>query len=259
MTIDAGDTWPAARPRRADWARLAQAAPPSGRFTADLVAGLPEPARRWLTHAISSGTPLWSSVQLSMRGHIRLGSWRPFTARQVLTPPEGFIWSATARFGGLPVTGFDRYSRGAGRMRWRLLGLIPVMSSDGPDVTRSAAGRLAGEGTCWLPTATAAGARWSAGPEVDTAVATWHIDDQDEAVQIRVDPAGRLVEVRLDRWGNPDGRPFGRHPFTVTVDAERAFGGVTIPSVLRAAWQTDGGPPDGGEFFRAEIKAATFR
>ena len=93
----------------------------------------------------------------------------------------------------------------------------------------------------------------------DTAVATWRIDDRAEAVQIRVDPVGRLVEVLLDRWGNPDGRPFGRYPFAVTVDAEHTFRGVTIPSAIRAAWRSDGEPPDGGGFFRAEITGATFR
>jgi hypothetical protein len=37
-------------------------------------------------------------------------------------------------------------------MRWRLLGLIPVITAAGPDVTRSARGRLAGE-IALLPTA----------------------------------------------------------------------------------------------------------
>ena len=31
-----------------------------------------------------------------MRGQIKLGRWRSFTARQVLTPPDGYIWAATA-------------------------------------------------------------------------------------------------------------------------------------------------------------------
>src|SRR5207247_11022155 len=35
--------------------------------------GLPEPARRWLGHAIAPGTPLWSSVELTMNGQIKLG------------------------------------------------------------------------------------------------------------------------------------------------------------------------------------------
>src|SRR3712207_9074453 len=85
-----------------------------------MVAGLPEPARRWLTHALAPGTPLWPSVVLTMRGEIRLGAWRPFTATQVLRPPHGFVWAATARVAGLPVVGYDRYGSGSGEVNWRL-------------------------------------------------------------------------------------------------------------------------------------------
>jgi hypothetical protein len=248
----------AARSLRDEWTRLAAGVGDRGSFAPEPLAGLPEPVRRWLTHAIAPGTPLWSSAQLRMRGQIKLRTWRPFTARQVLAPPRGFIWAATARVTGLPVTGFDRYTSGSGEMRWRLLGLVPVMADDGADVTRSAAGRLAGEGTAWLPTAFA-DASWSAGPDADTAVATWRIGDHEEAVQLRIDPEGRLREIFLQRWGNPDGRPFGLYPFSVTVDAERAFGGLTIPSTVRATWWSDEPRPGDGEFFRAEITGATFR
>jgi hypothetical protein len=63
--------------------------------------GLSEPAQRWLSHAIAPGTPLWGSVELTMRGQIKLGRWRSFTARQVLTPPGGYIWAATAALAAL--------------------------------------------------------------------------------------------------------------------------------------------------------------
>ena len=258
MTAELMKAPAAARSLRAEWARLADAAAPPGRFAADLVASLPEPARRWLIHAVAAGTPLWPTVQLTMRGRIRIGAWRPFTARQLLAPPHGFIWAATARVVGLPLTGFDRYSSGTGQMRWRLLGLIPVMTGAGPDVTRSAAGRLAGEGICWLPTAFA-GAVWAAGPEPDTAVASWRIGDADESVRLRVGPDGALQEVLMQRWGNPDGQPFGRYPFGVAVEAERTFGGVTMPSALRAGWWWGTDRQEAGEFFRAEVTDATFR
>ena len=184
-------------PRR-DWAVLAAARAEHARFSSDSVTGLPEPARRWLTRAVDRETPLWRSVELRMRGQIRLGAWRRFTAREVLSPPDGFIWSATARVMGMPVSGFDRHSSGAGQMRWRLLGVVPVMSASGPDVTRSAAGRLAGEATLWLPTAFGT-AGWADGPDPDTAVATWRIGEEDESVQIRVDAAGRLEEIVTHR------------------------------------------------------------
>jgi GNAT superfamily N-acetyltransferase len=53
----------------------------------------------------------------------------------------------------------------------------------------------------------------------------------------------------VNRWGNPGGAPFGRYPFGVRFEAESRFGGITIPTVLRAAWGEN-------EFFRAEIRQA---
>jgi hypothetical protein len=40
-------------PRRADWQRLAAPTAAARPFTPDLLDDLPEPARRWLTHAIA--------------------------------------------------------------------------------------------------------------------------------------------------------------------------------------------------------------
>jgi len=135
----------AARAVRCDREQLASASGSPEPFDESMLADLPEPARRWLRHAIAPGAPLWQSVVLTMSGEIRLGSWRSFTAHQVLAPPHGFVWAATTRIFGLPVRGFDRYSSGSGQMNWRLGGLTPVMTATGPDVTRSAARRLAGE------------------------------------------------------------------------------------------------------------------
>ena len=240
-----------------DWTALAGRAAGGDRFTADAAADLPEPARCWLSRAVAPDTPMWRAVVLQMHGRIRLGSWRRFTAREVLSPPEGFIWSATARIIGLPVTGFDRYSSGTGQMRWRLLGVVPAVSASGLDVTRSAAGRLAAEALLWLPT-TFGAATWTAGSDPDIAVATWRIGNSEEAVRLRVGPDGRLAEVRMQRWGDPDGAGFGRYPFGVAVEAERSFGGVTIASRVRAGWWWGTDRQDDGAFFSAEVTDAAF-
>jgi Family of unknown function (DUF6544) len=218
-------------------------------FDPAAIMGLPEPARRWLGHAIAPGTPLWSSVELTMHGQIKLGRWRPFTARQVLTPPGGYLWAARTRLAGLPVTGYDRLGSGGGEMRWRLMRMIPVQNGSGPDVTRSAYGRLAGE-IALIPTAFRH-ASWSHGEHASTTVGTWRFGDDTEAAELHVRPDGRLAEVRMSRWGNPGGAPFGRYPFGVRFEAESRFGGITIPSVFRAAWLES-------EFFRAEIAGAVF-
>jgi hypothetical protein len=258
MTVEFAPPAAVERSLRAEWARLAGLPAASDRFAVDQTDDLPEPARRRLAHVIAPGTPLYRGAQLVMRGQIKIGRWRRFTACQVLAPPSGFIWAATARIAGLPVTGFDRYTFGTGQMRWRLAGLVPVLNGAGPDVSRSAAGRFAGEATCWLPTSFRS-ARWAPGPDADTAVATWMVDGEGEAIRIRVGPDGRLTEALMQRWGNPDGQPFGRYPFGVAVEAERTFGGVRIPSSIRAGWGWGTDRQDAGEFFRAEITGATFR
>jgi hypothetical protein len=247
----------AARHVAREWQRLARTGPAPGRFDPAGLDGLPEPARRWLCHAIAPGTPLWQSAELSMTGRIKLRSWRPFTARQVLCPPAGFIWAARARVAGLPVTGYDRLCSGTAELRWRVLGLVPVLSAGGPDVARSAAGRLAGEGVL-VPTS-CLHAAWTAGDDPDRATLTWTIDGSPESAELHVGHDGRLLAVTMDRWGNPDGASFARHRFGVTVDEETEFGGVTIPSVLRAGWWWGTDRADEGEFFRARITAATFR
>ena len=246
----------AARGVRREWDLLSRTTQQAEVFDPSMVADLPEAARRWLTHAIAPGTPLWQAVELSMRGKIRLGSWRPFTARQVLAPPHGFVWAATARVAGLPVVGYDRYSSGSGEMNWRLGGLVPVMTARGPDVTRSAAGRLAGE-TALAPT-TFRAATWAPGSDADRTVAGWRIDQQVERAEFHVGDGGRLLDVVMQRWGDPGGGPFGRYPFGVAVEAEETFAGVTIGSVLRAGWWWGTDRQQEGEFFRAEITGATF-
>lgn len=225
-------------------------------FDPAMISGFPEPAHRWLRHAIAPGTPLWGSVELTMHGRIKLGRWRPFTARQVLSPPGGYTWAATARLAGLPVTGYDRLSSGAGEMRWRLLRLFPVLTAAGPDITRSARGRMAGE-IALIPTAFLTAA-WTRSEHPDTAVATWQFGDGTESAEFLVARSGRLTEIRVNRWGNPGGAPFGRYPFGVRVEAEARFGGITIPSVFRAGWWWGTERQHEGEFFRAEITGAVF-
>jgi hypothetical protein len=94
-------------------------------------------------------------------------------------------------------------------------------------------------------------ASWSRGEHASTTVATWQFGDETEAAELLLKPNGRLVEVRVNRWGNPGGAPFGRYPFGVRVGAESRFGGITIPTVFRAAWGEN-------EFFQAEITGAVF-
>ncbi|WP_210728735.1 DUF6920 family protein [Cellulomonas septica] len=226
------------------------------RFTRASTDGLPEATGRWLRHAIAEGTPLHRSAALTMHGEIRIGSWRPFTARQVIVPGDAFVWQARTSILGLPVRGFDRFVDGVGEMRWRLAGVVPVMSARDDDVARSAAGRLAGEGAL-VPTAFGA-ATWTPDADPDAFEGRWRIAGDEHAVRFEVGPDGRLRRVTMDRWGDPDGRGHALHHFVVTVDAEATFHGVTMPGRFRASWWAGTDREADGEFFRATVTDASF-
>jgi hypothetical protein len=49
------------------------------------------------------------------------------------------VWRATTWIQGLPIFGADRLVDSQGEMRWKWLGLLPVMQATGDDVARSAA------------------------------------------------------------------------------------------------------------------------
>jgi hypothetical protein len=239
-----------------DW----RAGPPGAvPFDSSRLSHLPEPARRYLRHAIAEGTPLASAVRLRMRGEIRIGRWLPFRAEQVLQADGGMLWQARARMHGLPVTGFDRLVEGRGEMRWKLLGLFTVVAASGPDISSSARGRVAAE-SVWLPSVlTAPGVEW-ASEAADHARAGLWIHGQRSAVDLEVDADGSLRSLRLQRWGNPEGREFHFVDFGGRIEAEATFGGYTIPTRLRIGWHfgTDRFESD-GEFFRAEVEDARFR
>lgn len=235
---------------------LQPAATHHGAFDPEAVTAYPEPARRWLTHAIEPGVQLVDAVELRMLGGIRLGRrWMRFTAVEALVPDSGFVWAARTRVARLPLSGYDAFVAGAGSMRWRLLGL-PVVSADGPDVTRSAAGRLAGESVL-VPTSLVH-RTWEPAAEPDSAayLHTAPGGSVESRVTIRVASDGALLGASLRRWGDPDGKGFAEHGFEVNFAAEHALSGITLPDDMRAYWVDAQGGRE--EFFHAVLDSVEF-
>jgi hypothetical protein len=193
-----------------------------------------------------------------MRGEIKISRWLPFHAEQVIHLERGFIWQAAVpRFGMPLIRGFDRLVDGAGEMRWKLFGLVPVMTASGPDITRAAIGRFDVE-SVWLPSVLVRqNVRWASNDARHAAVLLRH---NSEPVEFEIDESGRLQSVRMQRWSNPGGGSFRLVEFGGMLDAERTFAGYTIPSRVRVGWYFGSPRFDvEGEFFRATIEDALFR
>jgi hypothetical protein len=223
------------------------------------VASLPEPARRYVNHAIAPGTPLARAVRLRMHGQIKLKKWASFTAEEVIRWDRGMVWEATVKLYGLTISGFDRLVDGHGEMQWRLFGIFPIIRARGPDVTRSAAGRLAAE-TIWLPSAlVSSDVRWSdIGSTRSRAGLT--VSGESVEMEMNVNETGRLLSASMSRWGNPGGTQYQYGAFGAIVEEESSFSGYTIPTQSRIGWHfgTERFASE-GEFFRCTVDQAAFR
>lgn len=208
------------------------------RFDPSMVAGLPEPVRRYFRFAIRPGTPVCTVAQISMAGRFGLGSrvapnYLSMTAEQVLALPSGFIWAMHAAKGWLHMSGSDSESW----TRFWLMGLISVARLGGtPDHARSAFGRYAAEAVFWTPAALlpGPGVRWEAVDENTARVVVTH-DGMVQPVDVTVAADGAPTLVTLLRWSdaNPDKvhrlQPFGGH-----LSEYRDFGGFRLPTHVEA-------------------------
>jgi hypothetical protein len=231
--------------------RLAHVPAPTS-FTEGELDDLPGAVRRYLRGSIEPGTPLARSARLRMKGSVKLGrAWLPFRAHQIIAPLHSFVWAA--RVAGVLV-GSDRYVGGTGAMEWRLLGLIRLIHAEGPDMSRSSAGR-AGAEAVWLPTAMLPrfGVAWSS-TDAHHATASYRLDVNELELLYTLDDDARVRSIALDRWGEPKGNgPWGLHRFEHQLTRYSTFDGVTIPSAGRAAWFIGTDRWSEGEFFRYEI------
>lgn len=220
-------------------------------FACGPISRCPEGVQKFLRHAIAPGTPLARAVRLRMHGEIKLKGWCPFTAEQVIHWDAGMIWRAEVRMCGLAIRGADSFLDGQGEMRWKLLGLFPVMQASGSDISRSAAGRVNIE-SVWLPSVLCGtDVIWT---EPQPRLLHAHFTSHGETAEIdyQTGPDGALRSVRMPRWGNPEAAEFHYADFGGTVEGDRTFGGYTIPTSLRVGWADS-------EFFRVTIDDAIYR
>ena len=218
----------------------------------------PELARRYLDHAIGPRATPATTARLRMHGEIKLKTWRPFGADETICWNREMIWRARTSMNGIPISGSDRIAPGSGEMRWKLLGLFPVIQASGNDIARSGAGRVAGE-AIWIPSVLASrDVAWNAIDDTH-ARASLTVFGERADLAMTIGPDGRLEQIVYPRWGNPEGGLFHYADFGGAIEAEGSFQGFTIPTRMRMGWHfgTDRFERE-GEFIRITVDEARY-
>ena len=233
-------------------------------FSPEMVVGLPEIARRYFTHAIASGTRISTVVELKMTGSFLLGEMGKtqsykMDARQILAPPQEFVWIAKMVNSPVTINGTDGLWQQHGWTRFWMYQSIPLVQiAATKDLDRSAAMRPALE-AIWAPASLLPmnDVFWEQiGP--DTAHITFGAAADAHSIDMKLAADGRVIWVSAMRWSDANAvKTFQLQPFGAETGAEATFDGYTIPSIVHAGnhFGTDTYFP----FFNAQINDAKFR
>lgn len=230
-----------------------------------MVADLPPPVAAYFNFMITPGTPLTTSIELTMEGELSLGTkaapnYRPMTAHQTLALPHGLLWAPK-----LPgLYGSDSAAPDRSWTRFWLFGLVPVARAGGTeDHLRSAFGRLVAESAMWAPAgllpqiAEAHGGAITWRAEGDNRInAVYRFGSLTQSLTITLTDTGEPVEVVIDRWSNenPD-KIFQWQPFGGIVSEFETHNGFQIPMRVEAGnwFGTDAYYP----FFKARLQTVS--
>jgi uncharacterized protein DUF6544 len=238
------------------WSELHGNVRPMRVFHPDQVSGLPAAAAAFLRHAIAPGARLDRSARIVMHGSIKVGRWLPFRAEEFIDARDGFRWTASVAHG--LVSARDSYTDRAGTTRVRALGFLPMMSASGPDVSKSALGRMLAEQAVWMPgnLLPDTGAHWYPS-DAEHATVSVTKDDERSQLSLHLAPNGQLLEMTMARWGRQGRGQFHYLPFGIQIDDEATFGDFTVPSAGRVGWWYGTPRWTAGEFFRFTIDDLT--
>lgn len=235
---------------RAFLSRLSLPAPPPQRIVREEdLAGLPEPAQRYLRFMGIVGKPMTWSFEAAFSGRFRVDVARPWApARAVqynLIRPSMRVFLLNLRVAGLPVRAVDSYVNGQGRMRGRLLGLKTIVDDSAPETTTGELSTYLSELVLLLPSALLEhDITWN-----DRDDSSFDVTLRDHGLSVSgtmvLDERGACKEFSTtDRFYAPGpGQALRRTRWTLTGGDVREVAGRKVDLKARAVWH----PPEGNE------------
>ena len=218
-------------------------------FSAEQLAALPAPVRRYFTAVLPEGQPLARHVRLAQQGTFLVkpesNGWAPFTAVQDFrVVPAAFVWDARIRMGhGLTVRVRDSFVDGMGSMFGAAMAVVTVVRMENtPDMAVAALMRYLAE-ACWFPTALlpSQGVRWEG---IDASRARATLTDGPTTVwsEFRFGPDGLVTSIYTPARPRTVGTAVVPTAWQGRWTAWAVRNGMRVPSAGEAEWLLPDGP-----------------
>jgi hypothetical protein len=213
-------------------------------LTADSLAELPPPVRRFLERSNALGSPPAVAVRLKQTGTMMSkpdGGWTPFSAEQYFSVEHpAFIWKARMAMAPLvDVVARDRYSEGRGNMLIKALSLVTIADARGPEMDQGTLLRYLAE-TAWFPSAALSPyIRWEP-IDSTSAKATMTFGAVSASGTFTFDAEGDVTRFEAKRYGEFGGK-YSLETWSIAMKGYRSFQGIRIPNVSEVTWKLAGG------------------
>lgn len=216
---------------------------------------LPEPVQEYLRVTGALGQPRPHHFRAAWTGRIRAtesDAWMEFAAEQhnfLDEPARFFLMDATRS--GLPVDVFHAFRGESATMEVRLLSLLPITRTAGPELTRAETVTLLNDLALMAPGAlTDPSIEWES-IDARSARAHYTVGENTVSAELIFNEAGELVDfVSEDRLAaSPDGREFVQRRWSTPVEDYRSFGPRRLMSRGEGRWH-----PSEGAFTYIELE-----
>jgi len=216
---------------------------PSGLIGEGDLTDLPPVVRRYFEYSGVLGKPRIASFAFTMNGRIRQGpqaAWMPFVSRQynLLTDPSRVFYIRGTK---IPMSGVDSYLGGRGRMHIKILNLLTIADSRGPEMDRSALVTFLND-LCFCPLGYfSLPVRWRAIDERRAELSLTHAGNTVRAV-LTFGADGRLLDWESeDRYADVKGKPLPDR-WSTPMQEYGEVAGLRIPLRGQGLHNYDGSP-----------------
>lgn len=213
-------------------------------ITAASIKELPGCVQTWLMASGVVGRKKIKTVHLKQKGEMRTdadGRWMPAVAEQFFNIDNpAFIWRVKVDMNALIwYSGRDKFTDGAGSMLIRILSIIPIVNSSGPEIDQGSLLRFLGE-MCWFPSAAISPyLKWES-INTTSAKVTMRIGSTEASGVFRFDSKGNILSFSAKRY-MADGKTKTLEDWYVPCREWKVLNGFNIPVKGEVIWSLKSG------------------